>query len=277
MDPTEAGLMPDHSYTILDGKESAQLNVKLLEIRNPWGHGEWKGDWSDDSDKWTPLAKKEFGITEELDPDDGAFWMAWPDFLKYFTTLTVCYCRRDWSDARCGITLNYDFDNKLLTTNPIKLTVPKGGTVEWIGMFQTDLRERGAPPYIDITAMIFRETNNGRQPVGYIGAESARQVFQSFSDESRNDLMKEPLQSGTYLIVPFTSGRHWDESTPNQRDIAFSCHAVGLGNNNKNGLVMQVCNETYSKTEFDQCFLDMAMVLGEEKKWHDLERRHLRI
>ena len=40
---------------------------------------------------------------------------------------------------------------------------------------------------------------------------------------------------------------------------------------------MQVCNEEYGKGEVDQALLDMAMALGEEKKWHDLERRHLRV
>ena len=33
MDPTKAGLMNDHSYTILDGKESKKLGVRLLQIR----------------------------------------------------------------------------------------------------------------------------------------------------------------------------------------------------------------------------------------------------
>merc|ERR1712109_342198 len=94
MDPIKAGLMLDHSYTVLDAKESNKLGVRLLEIRNPWGHGEWNGDWSDFSPLWTQTAKQEFGITEDLDPDDGAFWMCWQDFLNYFTTLTVCYCLR---------------------------------------------------------------------------------------------------------------------------------------------------------------------------------------
>lgn len=26
---------------------------KLVKLRNPWGKGEWKGDWSDESYKWT--------------------------------------------------------------------------------------------------------------------------------------------------------------------------------------------------------------------------------
>jgi len=27
-------------------------------MRNPWGDGEWTGDWSDGSNLWTPELKK---------------------------------------------------------------------------------------------------------------------------------------------------------------------------------------------------------------------------
>jgi len=273
-DPTKAGLMNDHSYTILDGKESKKLGVRLLEIRNPWGHGEWTGDWSDFSPLWTQTAKQEFGIAEDLDPDDGAFWMCWDDFLNYFTTLTVCYCRRDWSDARVALNLHWDAQSGQLSTQPVKLIIPPGAKGEWVGLFQQDTRERGAWPYLDLTALIFKETANGREPVGFVGCESARQVFQAFGDDGREELFKKPLEAGTYILMCFTSGRHWDENSPQDRQIAFSCHAHSCGGGS---VSMQVCNEVYGKAEFDQAFLDMAMTLGDSKPWHDLERRHLRI
>jgi len=194
--------------------------------------------------------------------------------LNYFTTLTVCYCRRDWKDARVPVTLNFDHKNNALSVKPIKLVVPPGGKAEWIGMFQQDLREKDAPDYIDLTALIFKENGNRREPIGYVGCESARQVFASFTPESNQAMREQALESGTYLIVPFTSGRHWDPSTGSQREIAFSCHAHSIQGG---GLSMSVCQETYGKAEFDQAFLDMAMNLGEQKNWHDLERRHLRI
>ena len=51
--------------------------IKLLKIRNPWGHKEWNGDWSDKSKLWTDDLKKKLGYE---DVDDGIFWMNFDDF-----------------------------------------------------------------------------------------------------------------------------------------------------------------------------------------------------
>lgn len=48
-------------------------------MRNPWGKGEWTGDWSDKSDLWTPEIKKEL---EYSDKDDGSFWIRVDDFCQ---------------------------------------------------------------------------------------------------------------------------------------------------------------------------------------------------
>lgn len=36
--------------------------MQLLKVRNPWGKVEWLGDWSDNSDKWTPELIKELDV-----------------------------------------------------------------------------------------------------------------------------------------------------------------------------------------------------------------------
>lgn len=60
-------------------------DYKMIQIRNPWGRGEWKGDWSDKSELWSkhPAVKK---ALEYEDKDDGAFWMLgaqfWPSILR---------------------------------------------------------------------------------------------------------------------------------------------------------------------------------------------------
>lgn len=59
--------------------------VKLVQLRNPKGHTEWTGPWSDESEEWrynpgisqalrvkVPNSKQRFPKAT----DDGCFWMA---------------------------------------------------------------------------------------------------------------------------------------------------------------------------------------------------------
>lgn len=57
----ELGLVAQHSYGLLAAKEVKDANgdvVQLVQLRNPWGDFEWRGDWGDESDCWTPETKK---------------------------------------------------------------------------------------------------------------------------------------------------------------------------------------------------------------------------
>ena len=59
----------------------------MVKMRNPWGQGEWKGDFCDGSAKWTAR------LTEKLrheSREDGVFWMQFRDFLENFRSLHVC-------------------------------------------------------------------------------------------------------------------------------------------------------------------------------------------
>jgi hypothetical protein len=47
----KGGLVPGHAYSIIIAKEYNE--IKLVNIRNPWGSFEWDGDWSDHSPLWT--------------------------------------------------------------------------------------------------------------------------------------------------------------------------------------------------------------------------------
>lgn len=69
---------------------------KLIKIRNPWGHKEWKGRASDyDTAFWqqmSPADKQKLGYDDHIrkQNSDGIFFMIWEDFLKYFQLLNFC-------------------------------------------------------------------------------------------------------------------------------------------------------------------------------------------
>lgn len=56
----EEGVISGHAYSLISIHEvkSEGQTVRLLRLRNPWGSGEWQGDWSDKSQLWTPTLKK---------------------------------------------------------------------------------------------------------------------------------------------------------------------------------------------------------------------------
>jgi len=69
--PDRNGLLLAHAYSVLR-VEITKEGVKLLNLRNPWGALEWKGEFSDNHPSWTKT------IVEQIKPkfgDDGCFWM----------------------------------------------------------------------------------------------------------------------------------------------------------------------------------------------------------
>ena len=100
----DLGLITGHAYQILEVKTAGGL--KFMKLRNPWGRYEWKGDYSDKSDKWTPTLKKQL---EYENSDDGSFWMLYDDFIKYFSELSYSLPEnKNWNvKSVCGVIDGY--------------------------------------------------------------------------------------------------------------------------------------------------------------------------
>ena len=83
---SDTGIVQGHAYSIL---KLVQVDgVKLICLRNPWGQGEWTGDWADDSELWTTRMKNMTGHKDFA--DDGIFWMDFNDFVHEFDSVYVC-------------------------------------------------------------------------------------------------------------------------------------------------------------------------------------------
>ena len=57
---------------------------RVIRLRNPWREGEFNGDWSDFSSKWTEDLKQKYKYYEK---EVGDFFMGYNDFMKYFVTI----------------------------------------------------------------------------------------------------------------------------------------------------------------------------------------------
>ena len=92
----EVGLSPGHAYTIYGIEEFNHNgeNVRLIKLRNPWGSGEYNGDWSDSSSLWTPELRKKYNSIEK---NDGIFFISLEDFVNYYVTLSVAKIHEDYS------------------------------------------------------------------------------------------------------------------------------------------------------------------------------------
>ncbi len=77
---TAAGIISGHAYSLIDVHEFEHLGqlVRLIKLRNPWGLGEWTGDWSDKSHLWTPELREKLGCQIE---EDGDFFIPYENYL----------------------------------------------------------------------------------------------------------------------------------------------------------------------------------------------------
>lgn len=75
-----------------------KTTVRLVRIRNPWGKKEWKGDFSDSSDKWTMSLRKKLG-DGGFTKNDGTFWMSYDDLMQRFHHMDVAKCREGWKHS----------------------------------------------------------------------------------------------------------------------------------------------------------------------------------
>lgn len=82
----EEGLVQGHAYSVLDAVEMD--GFRLIKLRNAWGHFEWNGDWSDDSDLWNQYPEIAEACKHKIS-ENGIFWMSLEDFSGKMGTIKV--------------------------------------------------------------------------------------------------------------------------------------------------------------------------------------------
>ena len=163
---------------------------------------EWNGDWSDNSFLWTPEIKSELGI-DELNPDDGAFWMSFDDFTKNFFSVNASLVRHPdlgsskWFESRkkMQFTMSASFDVKAPS---YLMTLSEASDKVYFSVHQKDIRNIKAEPYIDFGVTVLQ-----------LNAATGKYSLMASSGNSadrQNQTKEMSLPAGQYLIIPTSTG-----------------------------------------------------------------------
>ena len=128
----EVGLAAGHAYTVLGVMEidTGKELEKVVRLRNPYGNGEFNGDWSDYSKKWTPELKIKYNLVIK---DDGDFYMGFDDFIKYYITLGICKLHPGYKTTSVRI-------KHPTKCQVVKITIPKGEVQAYLNLYPKNPR-----------------------------------------------------------------------------------------------------------------------------------------
>lgn len=200
------GLSGSHAYTLLGayelvtegsrkrllraGEKSSPYNERILKLRNPWGHSEWKGNFSDNSMYWTSQLEAELNYNR--DKEDGIFFMSVKDFEQFFVEFQIChYHDRYHYNAKSYVTA--PSDETLLT---FKINAPG---IYYFSINQLNSRQFKPGEqyqYSPLSLMVVRQNPNGSY--SFVGA---------VSDAYREIFIEQTCEAGVYfayILTPWT-------------------------------------------------------------------------
>lgn len=203
------GLRPRHAYSVMDVRDEGN-QLRLVKLRNPWGHFSWKGDWSDDSPKWTPELR---AILMPRGSDEGVFWMCFKDVIRYFDSIDVCKIRSGWSEIRLeGLFPTKSTDSENIPF--VIITINETTEID-LSLFQSSRRDTLYnndqtinPKYqqLDLCILIFKSKIIKRGTKEYIDIGS----FVEYSQRQVRNFVECSiiLEPGEYVILT-TAFNHW--------------------------------------------------------------------
>ncbi|KAM8737552.1 calpain-1 catalytic subunit-like [Acanthopagrus schlegelii] len=226
------GLVQGHAYAVTGVKEviSQGQIVNLVRLWNPWGQGEWNGDWSDRSPLWQTVSPEDRQMCLSV-CDDGEYWMPLKAFCEFYSDLDICCLCPDFLDGSslchwktsfyegrwvAGTTAGGCMNNRdSFWTNPQfrvkidKLLSDCSGAPDEKNMLvslmqKPDKRNRRLVQNLHIGFSVFEyQAQRGKFPASFFNTHAP--IAQTKSYMNAREVMEFlMLKPGEYLIVPST-------------------------------------------------------------------------
>ena len=216
----ELGLAPGHAYTLLEAKEVTTSNgkEKLVHLRNPWGNGEWSGEWSDSSRKWTNDLRNQCDNYERK--NDGSFWMSFNDFRTYFIVIGICHLYQDYKYT--------------------VLHVPKSNTSIGPYLSRIEVQNNESHCYFMLhqknQRIILKNGEYQKPQLCYIMlVDSNKQYIKANYNCDNNVAIEVNLKKGIYYLISDINFRYVQNEQHGYNLSCYASHPVGIfPENNKN-------------------------------------------
>eukprot|EP00658_Telonema_sp_P-2_P072155 TRINITY_DN61333_c0_g1_i1.p1 TRINITY_DN61333_c0_g1~~TRINITY_DN61333_c0_g1_i1.p1 ORF type:complete len:356 (-),score=81.56 TRINITY_DN61333_c0_g1_i1:167-1234(-) len=210
------GMLLNHAYSLLEISDAIPGKV-MLKLRNPWGCGEWTGEWSDtDTRSWTREACQALnhfpgGAGHDQDHDDGVFWMEQCDFAQIVTHLYVCLVPEGWHTVhRAGEWKGESAGGRVTCAswkfNPMVRLDVSSPTHAHVCLYQRDARfvEAGHEwnVYTSCIGFVVYKADGEGNPKKKLKGKDV--VVKARSKEDREVAAVAVLEPGTYYVVPNT-------------------------------------------------------------------------
>jgi calpain-7 len=198
------GLIPCHSYAVLDVREVGPAGVRMVYVKNPWGLQRYTGRYHPtDTKRWTSqlCAALHYDAASHAMVDNGLFWMEFSDVLAEFMHVTLAWNPASFSQSAHLVTLSCPHNERHYRQNDmaqLKLAATMGGEV-WVllsrhlPMRRQDIWENN--PFLAGTQAFLgaRIYHGTQQPLEHCGSTA---------------LCSSPLSNSYNVLLKFPSGSH---------------------------------------------------------------------
>uniref|UniRef100_A0A3Q2E209 Calpain catalytic domain-containing protein n=1 Tax=Cyprinodon variegatus TaxID=28743 RepID=A0A3Q2E209_CYPVA len=213
------GLVQGHAYTVTGVIQvKTGKPVKIVRLWNPWGKGEWNGDWSDQSSIWKTVSPQDRENCLSV-AEDGEFWMTLEDLCEFYTELDLCGLNPDFLDEDssglwrssiaegrwvAGTTAGGCMNNRGNLITYCRKTAAKNILVSL--MQKPDKRNRHLVQNFHIGFTVFEvkdQPHKGKFPASFFSAQKPAAQTKTFIN-AREVMEFLTLMPGEYVIVPST-------------------------------------------------------------------------
>ena len=216
-DLEEVGLNTGHAYSVLGIHEIK--GEKVIRLRKPLGNGEFNGDWSDYSSKWTEDLKRQYKYYEK---EDGDFFMGYEDFLKYFVIIGFAKFHPKFSSSKLKI-------KKLEATKCqlIKVLIPQDNTLVYFQLYGKNPRipnKNGEYPKTTLSNLILVDSNFNYLEASagnnmHICVESTLEKGEYYLLCDANFRYNEGMENHGYTITAYSSVNIPLENVTTKKDV----------------------------------------------------------